>query len=152
MWKEILFGNYKRILTAKTKPEDKLSIELTSILVSLTIQDKLDAVWFHVGNEAGRNTKFFTIMQKSKGVVPGVADYIFIGKVNLALELKIGNNKISDKQQAFSEWCKLNGIMYYVARTVPEALAILNSSGLLPQCTYLFSLRLHEQVAAIHYV
>ena len=124
-----LFGK-RSIFSGKLKPEDKLSADLTTTLIPLTISGKLKAIWFHVPNEAGRNTAFYTMIQQAKGVVSGTADFIFLCTNPICIELKV-DTKQSPKQQAFEEWCLAYDIKYYVCKTVEEVMVILRDNGIL---------------------
>lgn len=58
---------------------------------------------------------------QATGVVPGVADFCFLGNRYVAyIELKVGNNKQSAEQKKFEEFCWKNGHQYYLIYSFEE--------------------------------
>lgn len=98
---------------------------------------------FHVSNE--RNNEMQAIKAKAKGIVPGVADFIYFdglafGFSNLvAIELKlIGSYHLKDKVQRQLNWAKVfesNGGVWRLCRTKEEAISCtqFNFKGLTVQ-------------------
>jgi hypothetical protein len=128
---QVLFGE-RADVKGKLKPEDKLAIDITQDLITHTVQGRLTTPWFHVPNELGRNTVIYGIIQKAKGVVSGVADYIFLRANNpIAIEIKAGKGKQSDNQIAFQKWCEISGIKYYLCNNKEDFFAILYNENLI---------------------
>ena len=87
-------------------PEDDFQEEVCTLL------DSLDILWCHVANER-RTSPQAGARLKRKGVKSGVPDCMIFepfGNFNgLAIELKIGKNRLSDNQKTWSKRLKENG-------------------------------------------
>lgn len=87
---------------------------------------------FHPPNGGARRRVEAAIL-KGMGVVPGVADLIFIlpGGIAKALELKSEEGRLSDHQLRWGARMKELRADYAVARTLDEAVEILTAWGIL---------------------
>lgn len=86
---------------------------------------------FHVSNE--RNNKIQAYKARSIGIVPGVADFIFISKkFNVATELKQpGSRHLVAKVMKQVQWAKVwerEGNIWRLCRTVDEAISCYNGN------------------------
>lgn len=85
---------------------------------------------FHVANGGKRNA-LEAVKFKRMGVVAGVSDLVCLlpeGKVGF-IELKFGKNGLSEKQEAFKDFCSKNGYQWALCRSVGEALDTLRKWG-----------------------
>lgn len=85
---------------------------------------------FHVAN-GGRRDAREAVKFKRMGVVAGVSDLVCLlpeGKVGF-IELKFGKNGLSEKQEAFKDFCSKNGYQWALCRSVGEALGTLSKWG-----------------------
>lgn len=96
---------------------------------------KPDAFWFHVPNESKSHVAH-RVKMKAMGVVPGVADLVFIlpgGRVGF-IELKFGKGRQSIAQQGFEHAVTELGAFYRQARCIEEVAQALWEWGVLRQC------------------
>ncbi len=97
-----------------------------------------DVVMFHCPNGEARDARTGAKL-KAMGVLPGVADLIFIWRANVAnhrpivlfLELKAPGKKPSETQLLFAERAKAAGAYYSYADNIDDALASVGNYGLL---------------------
>lgn len=144
-----------------TKPEDLFAYALANRLRELSVKGRLRAVWCHVPNEVGavgkargengayhstpasRSASLRYTLARALGLVPGTADYLFLGPAgSLALELKVGRGSMSDNQKTFARWCADVGVPYVLATAAsPEpadtAAAIAAIEGVLTEVGFL---------------
>jgi hypothetical protein len=97
--------------------EDNLTM---AVLQLIALKYRQVFVW-HTPNE-GRRSAFERFKAKALGIVSGVSDLILVcnGKL-LALELKIGNNKMTLNQKNFQDAILKNGFWVSVAYNVEQA-------------------------------
>lgn len=103
--------------------EDNLTM---AVLQLIALKYRQVFVW-HTPNE-GRRTAFERFKAKVLGIVSGVSDLILIsgGKL-LALELKIGKNRMTENQKNFQDQILKNGFWVAVAYNVEQADYIISS-------------------------
>lgn len=110
-------------------------MEVVQHLVPLSIDGKLQALWFHPANEAIKSKEHgigFNIVLKMMGKLPGVPDLIFGFKGGMGcIELKHDKGKLSDNQTMFSKWCAEFDIPFVIARSWEEVEQALKSWGVL---------------------
>lgn len=91
---------------------------------------KPDCVWFFVNNGA-RLSKAQAGIAKAMGVLPGVADLVFVlsdGKVGF-IELKISGERLSPSQEDFHNNVRKLGASTTVARSIEGVQEILKDWG-----------------------
>lgn len=115
------------------KPEERISIDFADELRELTRLKLLDALWFHIPNE-GKRGWLIALIMRAMGMIPGVADYIFIWRYMDAwkvafIEVKAGDNKQTPEQWHFQLWAESLGIPYSICRSKPEAINKLAEWG-----------------------
>jgi hypothetical protein len=78
-----------------------------------------DLLWWHTPNGGSRNVRE-AVKLKRMGVLPGVADLVFIVGTGQAVfvELKAGKNKPTESQEAFRTRVVRSGCPYHVERSV----------------------------------
>lgn len=90
-------------------------------------EPSLRRLCFHPNNEANLGP-LAGAMNKAKGVVAGVADYIMLvpnqTSHGLCIEFKVPGGVQSDKQQDFEQKVKAMGYRYEVAYSTEEAIKI----------------------------
>ena len=133
---------------AKVPKTDPLEADIQKALVQrLNLQARKDVLWWHVPNGEYR-TDATGARLKAMGVLPGVADLMFIipelvsaptlmvmPRV-LFLELKRKGGKLSPEQVAFAARARRTGASYEVADSIDAAVAILERYGILPAGRY----------------
>ncbi len=91
-------------------------------------------MWFHVPNGGLRN-KIVAAKMKSMGVRAGVWDCYFAWQDSAGIsrtgwiELKVGKNTLTDKQETFRDQVEALGHQHGVAHSVDGVLALLLSWG-----------------------
>lgn len=113
------------------KPEAKIQYDFVNCLRSLSIEGKLNCVWFAVCNETGRNDHVsYGVLLKNLGKISGTPDLIFMWEDGCAgIELKSCTGKQSQNQKLFESWCKDNKVIYKVARSDTEVFNYLTEWG-----------------------
>ena len=88
-------------------------------------------VCWHTPNE-GKRSYFTAADLKSQGLLPGVADFVFLWAGGCGcIELKTPaayrrkNHGLSDAQLEFKEWCEECGVPYEIADSLEAVQAIL---------------------------
>jgi len=89
-------------------------------------------LWWHTAN-GGRRDRVEAAKLKKMGVLPGVADLLFLYRGHFySLELKIAaGGRVSEEQLAWRDAVNSNGGFACVARGLDEALQTLTMWGLL---------------------
>ncbi|WP_089177116.1 VRR-NUC domain-containing protein [Bosea sp. AS-1] len=109
--------------------EDALQIQLVAIIKQYL---RPNVLFWHTPN-GGKRDKRTARLMKCMGVLPGVADLIFIQpgpKVDF-VEIKEGDGRMSSDQERFMEASQRSDCSYYCATGFDEAIAVLNSIGVL---------------------
>lgn len=87
--------------------------------------------WLHHVPNGGRRDKATAALMKKQGVKSGVSDLFWPLKVNgnsgLYIELKFGNNGMSDAQKDFANFVEKNGFLFYCVSDVKRAAQIIKS-------------------------
>jgi len=111
------------------KAEDALQIQLVAVIKQYL---RPDVLFWHTPN-GGKRDKRTAQLMKRMGVLPGVADLIFIQpgpKVDF-LELKVDGGRMSGDQERFMEAAQRSDCSYHCATGFYEAIAVLNYIGAL---------------------
>src|SRR5687767_3288367 len=115
--------NYKHF-RGRMGAEDRLSVEVATMLRVAAIEGRLSATWTHVPHEAAGRGKFAAIyMAKAKamGLIKGSADFVFVWPNGGGwIELKTDEGRLTPEQKAFREWCKDTGAHHALCRSVAE--------------------------------
>jgi hypothetical protein len=134
-----MFTNRWRKMQEAPRKESEFHIQLVQILRWVV---RPDVIWRHVPNGEHRD-KATAAKLKAMGVLPGAADLEFHwaefdshnpqvkARKVLHLELKAGNRKPGEAQEAFALAMMCLGDEYKVVRSIDEALEVLDSCGLL---------------------
>ena len=111
------------------EPEQRLSIEFADIMRGLTLKGVYRGVWGHVPNEGKRHQIVAAIM-KAMGMISGTPDYFFIWPGGAGvIELKFGDNKLTDNQWHYQLWCEAEGLNHAVCWSSQEAISKLTEWG-----------------------
>ncbi|KKN70239.1 hypothetical protein LCGC14_0432640 [marine sediment metagenome] len=114
--------------------EDDLQMAFKELLDSTELRDH----WFHVANER-KCTPSQGYRLKRKGVKPGVLDNIITKSPNIytaddklkykgvAIELKIGKNKLTPEQQKWFDILTEDGFLCFVCYSIDEVIATLKT-------------------------
>lgn len=109
--------------------EDALSNEVAIMLRNLSLDGKLVGVWFHIPNESVSRSKLdiFRLIKKQKmGMISGIPDFAFMSNdKSLFIELKYGDNSLSESQRLVKEWSECMCIPHEVCRTSDEVMDVL---------------------------
>lgn len=115
--------------------EDRLSVEVATMLRVATVENRLIATWTHVPHEVAGKGKFAAIyMAKAKamGLIKGSADFVFVWKDGGGwIELKTATGSLSPEQRDFREWNHATGANHAVCRTLAEVTEKLIEWGVL---------------------
>lgn len=113
----------------RAHPEGDLQKAIWSHVVS---RGTKDTIAYHIPNTIKRTRKHTGIL-KSQGMVPGVADLAFVLSDGTAafMELKHKTRPQSPDQKAFQARCDRIGVPYVVCNQLDNALAILESWGII---------------------
>ena len=126
----------------KHKGEKKIHLEIIQRLVPLTIDRSLNAMWFHVPNEAISSPSHgiaYNIQLKMMGKLPGVPDLVFMwnsaGADDSAgvgfVEIKSSTGKRTENQETFKAWCDEYKIPNVIVRSWPDLESTLKGWGVL---------------------
>lgn len=89
-----------------------------------------DLVWWHTPNE-GKRTSFESWLAKVLGIRAGVSDIVILepNKTHhgLLIELKVGPNKLTEKQAQFLTECSAKGYATHVCYDIEAFMDIVNS-------------------------
>lgn len=113
------------------KNEKRLHLEVVQHLFSLTVLEKLKAIWFHPPNEniaakRGHKGEGWQIVMKMMGRISGVPDLVFLWKKGAGfIELKAEKGKLSDNQFTFKRWCAHHDIPFEIAKSWKDVEDIL---------------------------
>jgi hypothetical protein len=128
--KDLLTQRWRKV-RAPAPLEHQLQIAL---IQHLQYRARPGVIYFHVPNGELRDKRAAAKL-KAMGVLPGVADLVFVwdddGLRNLYLELKAKGRRQTLEQITFAEVIQVTGASYRVAATLDDALAILKSFNLL---------------------
>jgi hypothetical protein len=127
---QLLIGKCKSLKGLKLKAEAKICYEFANHLRQLSLDKKLNGIWFHIPNEiSANNNPAYGYLQACLGKMPGAPDYIFLNdKTNLLLEFKAGKNKQSENQILFEKWATTHNIPYHVVYSAKNAYEILEKN------------------------
>lgn len=118
-------------MTRRT-PEDDL--QKTCLQYLLLAVPQSEAIWFHVPN-GGLRSKRTAAHLKSMGVLPGVADLVFIlpgGKVGF-VEMKAPKGRLEPEQRDFAARADALGASYYIAKSLDEFIGAVEAIGIRPR-------------------
>jgi len=114
----------QRIVKPRRRVEDTLQTHCAKLLAAYQADD---VCWFAVPN-GGKRPKRAAWLLKQMGVIPGAADLIVLkARQCNAVELKSDGGTQSDDQIAWQERFERAGGRYYLARSLGEALIVLQS-------------------------
>jgi hypothetical protein len=92
--------------------------------------DALGVLWFHCPNGGSRNIMEAAKM-KAMGVKPGIPDVLILelrqNKYGLALELKVGKNKLSEHQEAMRKRFIAHNWAIYTVYSLDHAISIIDN-------------------------
>jgi len=112
----------------RLKGEELICVRFTAYMREMTLTGRCKYVWFHVSNEGSAAGKqIWGARQRNMGKFAGVADYIFLGNTNLALEMKDGKKPLQPSQKDFQSWCKSCEVHFKTAHSLEEAVEIVES-------------------------
>lgn len=115
--------------------EDRLSIDVATMLRVATLEGRLKAAWTHIPHEAAGKGRFAAIyMAKAKalGLIKGSTDFVFVGTSGGGwIELKTPTGSMSPAQRDFREWCRIAAVNHAVCKSVDDVVDYLISWGLL---------------------
>lgn len=128
-------------INRKLNPEAKIQYEFVNCLRALSLENKLDAVWFAVSNETGRSDHAsFGQLQKMLGKIPGTPDMVFLWNGGAGfIEFKSTKGRLSPNQKNFQQWCEDQRVDYRICFAKSEALAVLLEWGIINDLHYKIS-------------
>lgn len=107
----------------KFAPEDNLAFKCVCLMKALSIQNKLDGVWFHIANEGiysnsrgnSASRPIFGQKLKALGKHNGLPDYVIVTpNKTLFIELKSDKGILSINQRKFKKWCDAHRLSYHI--------------------------------------
>lgn len=137
--KHILTRRWRKV-HANEPSEFQIQIAL---IARLRLQARRDCIYYHVPNGGWRDRREAAKL-KAMGVLPGVADLVFIWPGTMVtprimvtprvlfLELKARGRNLTVEQLHFRERARLAGADFETADTIDDAVGILKSYGILP--------------------
>jgi hypothetical protein len=138
--KNLSIGTILRLMDYRTfkgrvGPEDRLTIEVATMLRVATVEGRLRATWSHLPHEAAGKGKFAAIyMAKAKamGLIKGSADLVFVWAGGGGwIELKTETGSLTKEQREFRDWCIATGCNHALCRSVEEVQRVLAEWGVL---------------------
>lgn len=125
----LLACHWLRTLTG----EDALSQDVAAFLRKETSNQRLTAVWTHIGNE-GKRTPAQGAKLKAMGMIPGAADFVFNWSGGGGyIELKTEKGTLQRSQKDYRTWCFNCGVDYRICRSVEEVRLTLLEWGVLAE-------------------
>lgn len=126
----------KRWRKIKRWEPSELQLQI-SLIDNLKYRCRPGVVYFHVANGEERDDRVAAKL-KAMGVLPGVADLVFVwlGEARLQLlflELKRRGAKLEPEQRTFADRIRAAGADYDMADNIDTALDILSRRGILKQ-------------------
>src|SRR5262245_17194103 len=123
----------------KVRTLDPLEVQIQiSLIARLKLLVRPDVIYFHIPNGEERDKRVAAKL-KAMGVLPGVADLLFIWSEQtlraLFLELKRRGNALEENQEQFKLNCEAIGVLYAWADNIDDAVKILQGHNLLKQHT-----------------
>ena len=117
------------------KGEEKLTNEVVQELKALTLEGRLNCLWFHVPNEQvikNKNDVVRVRKMKCLGLIPGAPDIVFLAaNQNVCLELKTATGRQSESQALFQNWSEHAHVPYYICRSVQDVKSVLKKEKIL---------------------
>lgn len=110
---------------ARIGPESSLAITCADFMRVKIGAGKMTGFFIHPMNE-NASSRLTQLVKIAEGVVPGASDFLIFWNNNwefsriIAVEIKIGKNKQTDKQKIFQLACEMLRIPYHVCRTFQE--------------------------------
>ena len=130
-WMLHLFNNIHYLKDAKG--EDAIANQVAIELRNLSLDGKLNAVWFHVPNEhVIRDNVDRARIRKRQclGMISGAPDFIFLMKdKSLQIELKTDTGVLSDNQKSFKKWPEDKDVPYIIAKSWNDVKNTLKQHG-----------------------
>lgn len=124
-----------RHFRGRVGPEDRLTVEVATMLRVATIEGKLRATWTHVSNEAAGRGKFAAIyMAKARamGLIKGSSDFVFVWDGGGGwIEMKTETGSLTKEQREFRDWVEATGGNHALCRSVEEVETVLTQWGVL---------------------
>ncbi len=115
--------------------EDRLSVDVATMLRVAAVEGRLKATFSHVPHEVAGKGKFAAIyMAKARamGLIKGSADFVFVWSDGGGwIELKTDTGSLSPAQKDFRTWANDSGCRHAVCRSVEEVEHQLYSWGAL---------------------
>jgi VRR-NUC domain len=124
-------GRRVRLRRAPTLRPKEIGLHI-AVAAILRTQCEADWIWFHVPNGEVRDKRLAAKL-KAMGVKPGIPDLVLLSSYNSVrfLELKRKGESLSEEQEEFRILCIRLGHPHAIARSVEDAVAILESWGCL---------------------
>lgn len=115
--------------------EDLLSNQVAQYLKVLTLEEKLNGVWFHVPNESVVGDRMDVVRIKRKhslGMINGAPDFIITtGTKTIFIELKTATGRQTEAQKMFEKWCCKHEISYNICRSLEEVEKVLKTEKII---------------------
>ena len=115
--------------------EDFLSNQVAQYLKVLTLEEKLEGVWFHVPNESVVGDRMDIVRIKRKqclGMINGAPDFIITTRSKtIFIELKTDKGRQTESQKMFEKWSSKHNIAYSVCRSLDEVSQVLKKEGVI---------------------
>lgn len=124
-----------RTFKGRMGEEDRISIEVATMLRVATLEGRLSATWTHIPHEVAARGKFANIhmaMAKALGLIKGSADFVFVWPEGGGwIELKTDTGSLSPHQRDFRDWAIASGCRHAVCRSCEEVVTKLIEWGVL---------------------
>ncbi len=118
-------------MTRRRNPEHELCRTVWAALQTLHRTGRLKAVFFHVANE-GKRSKLANYRLAQIGLVPGIADYIFLWSTGSGMiEMKAPGGCLSPAQKVVKAWCEQQGVSWALCRSLDDVLETVTGWGVL---------------------
>lgn len=124
-----------RTFKGRMGEEDRLSVEVATMLRVASVEGRLVGTWTHVPHEVAARGKFAIVhMAKAKalGLIKGSSDFVFVWPDGGGwIELKTETGSLSQAQRDFRDWCVATGSRHAVCKSCEQVVTKLLEWGVL---------------------
>ena len=117
------------------KGEDALTNAIAVELKVLSLESRLNCLWFHVPNETvvqGQLDLMRIRKRHRMGMISGAPDFVFLAdNKSVCVEIKTEKGVLSERQKLFRDWSENCKVPYYLVRSLSELKTVLEKEELL---------------------
>lgn len=125
-----------KFFRGRVGPEDRIAIDVATMLRVATIEGRLSATWTHIPHEVGggkgKSSQIRYALAKAMGLIAGSCDYVLVWPGGGGwIELKTPTGSLNPAQRDFRDWCAATSCRHAVCKSTDEVEKTLISWGVL---------------------